>query len=287
MSFKNTHLPVATMLQSKGNLLDISTPVVMGIINVTQDSFYSESRKNDEEAILTQAEKMIAEGAAILDIGGASTRPGALPITEAEEINNTTKAIQAVHHHFPKQWISIDTYRTKVAAKAIAAGAHIINDISGGKIESDMLTLAGEMAVPFIAMHSRGDAYHLHQQQQYDNVTLAVIDELSQICQKAEKAGIKDLILDPGFGFSKSIDENYELLNHLSELRILKKPILAGLSRKSMIYKTLQNTSQEALNGTTALNMVALHQGASILRVHDVQAAVECIKLWNKIQAIK
>ncbi len=283
MSFKNTLLPVANLLQSKGNLLDLSTPIVMGIINATPDSFFSESRKENLSDILAQAHKMISEGAAILDIGGQSTRPNAQSVSDEEELNRILPAILAIKKAFPKQWISIDTYRANVAKAAVVAGADIVNDISGGSFDTEMISTVAQLNVPFIAMHLRGNFETMHQAVDYKNLTVDIIDDFQKILEHCREVGIKDLILDPGFGFSKNSEQNFELLSQMAQLRLLGKPILAGVSRKSMIYKTLVTDAANALNGTTALNMVALQQGASILRVHDVKAAVETIKLFNNL----
>lgn len=283
MSFKNTHLPVANILQSKGNLLDLSQPLVMGIINTTPDSFFEASRKQNRNEIMAQAAQMIREGAKILDFGAASTRPGASAVPIAEEIERVCAPIQQIKEQFPDVWISIDTYHASVAKTAVESGADIINDISGGTFDEQMIPTVAVLGVPYIAMHLRGDARTMHQKWEYTNITLDVLNDLKSIVERCKAACIKDLILDPGFGFSKSINENYELLNHMAQLRVLGKPILAGLSRKSMIYKSLDTDAKQALNGTTALNMVALQQGASILRVHDVKAAHEAIRLFEMI----
>lgn len=281
MSFKNTHLPVANLLQSKGNLLDLSQAVVMGIINITPDSFFSESRKENLEAILKQAEKMITEGAKMLDIGGVSTRPNATEVSAEEEMERAIPAIEAISKQFPSIWVSIDTYQANIAKAAIEAGAHIVNDISGGLFDEQIIETVARLQVPYIAMHNKGTAQTMHQNPQYNNVTLDVLDDLQKTVNRCTNAGIKDLILDPGFGFAKSIEHNFELLNNMAQLRLLNKPILAGISRKSMIYKSLNTDASKALNGTTALNMVALQQGANILRVHDVKEAMEAIHLFN------
>lgn len=283
MGFKNTLLPLATLLQSKGNLLDLSQPVVMGIINVNPDSFYAGSRKQDIEAVLLQAGKMIHEGAAILDIGGASTRPGAEIVTPEEERNRILPAIEAISKRFPQTWISADTYHAGVAEAAVQAGAHMVNDISAGSFDKQMLSTVARLKVPYIAMHLRGSAATMHDRYHYENITLEVIDELRKVCERCQAAGITDLVLDPGFGFAKKAEQSFELLNNMSLLRLLGKPLLAGLSRKSMIYKSLDTDAAQALNGTTALNMVALQQGAQILRVHDVQAAAEAIRLFGML----
>lgn len=283
MSFKNTHLPVANLLQSKGNLLDLSTPVVMGIINTTPDSFFAASRQQSKDALLYQSEQMIAEGARIIDIGGYSTRPGATIISASEETERIAAAISLINEQFPDIWISIDTYRASVAQAAVQQGAHIINDISGGQFDPNMLTCVAQLQVPYIAMHLKGNAETMHQQQNYHNVVDEVLTTLGNTCTECHTAAIKDIIIDPGFGFSKSISENYHLLNNMAQLRALGKPILAGISRKSMIYKPLQITAETALNGSTALHMVALQQGAQILRAHDVRAAKETIDLFQML----
>jgi dihydropteroate synthase len=281
MSFKNTHLPIASLLQSKGNLLDLSQPIVMGIINTTPDSFYSESRKQNLDAILAQAEQMSKDGAKILDIGGVSTRPNATEVSADEEMERTIPAIEAMSKQFPSTWISIDTYRTAIAKAAIDAGAHIVNDISGGLFDEKMMETVAKLNVPYIAMHNKGTVQTMHQNFQYNNITIEVLDDLQKIVDKCVDTGIRDLILDPGFGFAKNTEHNFELLNNMAQLRLLGKPILAGISRKSMIYKSLNTDAPRALNGTTALNMVALQQGANILRVHDVKEAVEAVHLFG------
>lgn len=287
MSFKNKLLPVANLLQSKGNLLDLSQPVVMGILNTTPDSFYGGSRKQNTGEIIEQAGRVVQEGAALLDIGGVSTRPGAAAVSEEEELERILPAVAAIRTHLPEIWISIDTYRAKVATAAIEAGAHIVNDISGGLFDPAMIASVARLNVPYIAMHLEGTAATMHQYHDYTNITLTVLDALQGIVNQCNEAGIKDIILDPGFGFSKTVIHNFELLENMSTLRILGKPLLAGISRKSMIYKTLSTDAAGALNGTTALNMVALQQGASILRVHDVKQAVETIKLFEMLDNSK
>jgi dihydropteroate synthase len=283
MSFKNTHLAVANLLQSKGNLLDLSQPIVMGIINCTPDSFFQESRKQETDEIVAQAHKMMEEGAAIVDIGGASTRPQATEVSEQEEMDRVIPAIEAVSKHFPEMWISVDTYRSKVAKAAIEVGARMVNDISAGLFDAQMMETVAALKVPYIAMHNRGTAQTMHQNPSYANITEEVISELQEVIVRCHNAGIVDVILDAGFGFAKNIEHNFELLNHMAQLRLLGKPILAGISRKSMIYKSLNTDASNALNGTTALHMVALQQGATILRVHDVREAVECIELFGRL----
>ncbi len=283
MSFKNTFLPVQTTLQSRGRILDISNPVVMGILNATPDSFYNKGRDSSPDALLANAEKMLRDGAAILDIGGASTKPGSALINPGEEQDRILPVVAAINQHFPEAWLSVDTYNASTAKAAIEAGASVINDISAGKFDKDMLSTVAALKVPYIAMHIQGTPETMQQDPQYDDVVTEVRRELAAISTQCEGAGIADIILDPGFGFGKTIGHNFQLLNHLDTFRILGKPILAGLSRKSTIWKTLGTNADGALNGTTTLNMVALQQGANILRVHDVKEAMEVVKLFLQL----
>lgn len=281
MSFKNTVLPVETTLQSRGRLLDISTPVVMGILNATPDSFYNQGRDSDTDSMLRNAERMLNEGATILDVGGASTKPGSAIIDPEEELKRVMPAIEALHKRFPEAWLSVDTYHSKVATVAVKAGASIINDVSSGSIDGNMIATVAQLQVPYIAMHMQGTPATMQQNPQYSNVTLDILNYLRKMVDKCEAAGIKDIIIDPGFGFGKTLEHNYELLSNMHTLRILGKPVLAGISRKGMIWKALGTAPEEALNGTTALHMVALQQGANILRAHDVKEAMETIKLYK------
>jgi len=279
MSFKNTLLPTQTMLQSRGRLLDLSTPVVMGILNATPDSFYNKGRDNSIDALLKNAEKMIVGGATILDIGGVSTRPNAEQVATDEELERIIPIITAIHNHFPDIWISADTYNAHVAKEAVTAGVSIINDVSAGRFDDNMLQTVSKLQVPYIAMHMQGTPQTMQQDPQYKNVVTEVMDYLRIACGQAKEAGIKDIIIDPGFGFGKTVEHNFSLLNNLHTFRLIGKPILAGISRKSMICKVLHVNPEHALNGTTALHMIALQQGANILRVHDVKEAVETIQL--------
>ena len=263
----------------KGRLIEISEPLVMGIINTTPDSFFAGSRKKADEIIFT-AEKMLVEGAKILDIGGQSTRPGSGRITAEEELKRVIPAIESVMSRFPDVIISIDSYYAKVARAAIEAGASIINDVSAGTIDKAIIDVAASMQVPYILMHFPGDPQTMQKDPIYDNVVLDVFDFLSFKIDEIQKAGIKDVLVDPGFGFGKTAQHNFELLRNLEFFKNLGKPILAGLSRKATIYNTLGITSDEALNGTTVMNTIALMNGASILRVHDVREAVEAVKLY-------
>lgn len=263
--------------------MDVSTPKVMGILNSTPDSFYAKSRKSDEKDILLTAERMLTEGATFLDIGGYSSRPGAEDISIQEEINRVILPIEAIAKRFPEVILSIDTFRAAVAKVALDAGAQLINDISGGHLDLDLIALAGKRKVPYIAMHMRGTPQTMKSLTQYDDVLLEFMQYFANIQQKAKTAGIHDLIIDPGFGFAKSLEQNYYLLQHLDHFKQLECPILVGVSRKSMIYKLLDSSPDEALNGTTALNSVALLRGANILRVHDVREAVETVKLITQL----
>jgi len=279
MSFKNTLLPKTFVINCRGKLLDLSRPVVMGIINITDDSFYANSRTKSLHLVLEKAAQHLEEGAAILDIGAQSTRPGAPVVGAAEEVAQLLPAIHAIINKYPAAILSIDTYHASVAEKAILAGAAIINDISAGDMDPEMLTTAGRLQVPYIAMHMQGTPATMQQQPHYEDVSREVLDYFIQKIAHCRAAGIKDVILDPGFGFGKTLAHNYQLLAHLHTFEILGVPILAGISRKSMIYKLLNITAAEALNGTTIVNTLALQQGAHILRVHDVKAAVEAVKV--------
>src|SRR5665213_2473194 len=263
----------------KGRLLSWDHPILMGIINVTPDSFYSGSRTQTREAILGTAEKMLRDGATLLDVGGMSTRPAAEEITVEEELNRVVPAIGAIAEHFPEAFISVDSFRPAVVKNAIGAGACMINDISGGK-EPEMLDLAVEHGVPYICMHMRGTPQTMQKLNHYDDLVRDVLDYFIERKSTCIRHGIKDLIIDPGFGFAKNHVQNFQLLKQLSVFRMLNLPVLAGLSRKSSIYKTLGTSPEEALNGTTVLNTLALQNGASILRVHDVKESNETIRLW-------
>lgn len=280
---QNTLLPVQTILQSKGRLLDISKPVIMGILNATPDSFYNKGRDSGADGLLRNAEKMLKEGATILDIGGASTRPGAEIISIDEELNRVIPAINAIHKEFPSAWLSIDTYNSKVAKEAVHAGVSIINDVSAGRFDKEMLHTVAALKIPYIAMHIQGRPGTMQKDPQYGDVVTEVRNHLKDVSHQCAEAGITDVIIDPGFGFGKTVEHNFALLSSLHTFRILGKPVLAGLSRKSMICKALKVNPENALNGTTALNMVALLQGASILRVHDVKEAVEVVKLFEHL----
>jgi dihydropteroate synthase len=270
-------------LNCKGRLLVVDKPLVMGIMNVTPDSFYAGSRYQESD-ILRQAEKMIADGASILDIGGQSTRPGSERITVEEELKRVVEPIRAIHERFPDMVISIDTFHAKVAAEAVAAGASIVNDVSAGSIDEAMISTVAGLGVPYVLMHMKGTLETIKQPAVYENMIREVLDFFILQTARCRKAGIKDITLDPGFGFGKNATQNLELLKKLPALHILSLPILVGLSRKTTIWKTLGITADEALNGTTVLNTLSLQNGANILRVHDVKEAMEAVKLWEAYQ---
>jgi dihydropteroate synthase len=266
-------------LNCKGKLLVIDQPIVMGIINTTPDSFYSGSRAMPDE-ILFRAEKMIQEGASILDIGGQSTRPKSEQISVDEELQRVLPAIQVIHKNFPEQIISVDTFYSKVAKEAIAAGASIVNDVSAGTIDPDLLSTVAELSVPYVLMHMSGKPKDMQSKPEYKNVTLDVFDFLNFKIAEITNLGIHDTIIDVGFGFGKTTSHNFQLLRQLSFFKQLNKPVMVGLSRKATIYKTLGITPEEALNGTTFMHTIALLNGANILRVHDVKEAIQAITLY-------
>jgi len=267
----------------KGILRSFEQPLVMGIINATSDSFYQNSRFQNVEAIVDKVSQMVAEGVDIIDVGGYSSRPGAVDISIDEEITRVIPAIQIIHEKFPDLLISIDTFRSEVAVEALTAGASIINDISGGVQDEAIFKVAADFNAPYILMHMQGTPQTMASKTDYEKMMKEILFYFSNQIVKAKAAGIKDLILDPGFGFSKTIEQNFELLNNLNQLQIFGLPILAGLSRKSTIYKTLNISPEESLNGTTVMNTVALLKGASILRVHDVKEAREVVELVKRL----
>jgi dihydropteroate synthase len=268
-------------LNCKGKIVVIDEPVVMGIINLTPDSFFSGSRHSTIEDVLSQAGRMLQDGAKILDLGGQSTKPGSVRISVEEELNRVIPPLQAMMARFPDALISIDTYNSEVARNAIDCGASIINDVSFGELDPNMLEVAASLHVPYIGMHMKGSPENMQKNSKYDNVVSEVIDYLAQKAEMCKQKGIIDLIIDPGFGFGKTLAHNYELLYHLKVLKILEKPLLCGVSRKSMVQKVLNTDADHSLNGTTVLHTIALLNGASILRAHDVKEAVEAVKLVN------
>jgi dihydropteroate synthase len=274
-------------LNCNGKLLVLNKPVLMGIINITPDSFYPGSRQQDMTGILKQAEQMVKEGATILDIGGQSTRPGSERIDAATELQRVIAPVEALHKYFPDIFLSIDTYHAHVAKEAIAAGVSLINDISAGTMDTDMIPTVAALQVPYVLMHIKGTPETMQQQAHYENVTKEILDFFIKKIAELRGAGIHDIIIDPGFGFGKTIAHNFELLRHLSAFSMLNVPILLGLSRKSTIYKTLGVAVTEALNGTTVLNTIGLLNGAHILRVHDVKEAREVVRLVEAYNSSK
>jgi len=255
----------------------------MGILNLTPDSFYDGGKLNSEKNILLQAEKMLSEGATFLDLGGYSSRPGAKYVSEKEELERVLPVVSIILNEFPEAVLSIDTFRSIIARECVTAGAAMINDISGGNIDDKMMATAKELNVPYCMMHMRGTPETMMQNTDYKNILKELIFYFSKKIALAKTIGINDILIDPGFGFSKTMQQNYELLSGLELFENLEAPLLIGLSRKSMIHKTLGTSAAEALNGTTALHSIALYKGASILRVHDVKEAVECIKLMQNL----
>ena len=276
--------PSKITLNSRGKLLLLEEPWVMGIMNMTPDSFYPNSRidKNTDK-ILHKAREMVSAGAKVLDIGGYSSRPGAQEVSPEEELNRVIPVINSIRKAFPEVLLSIDTFRSNVAEVAVENGADIVNDISGGTLDADMLSVVGTLRVPYICMHMRGTPNTMSQLTNYENLEKDILSFFGQKLAECRKFGIKDVIIDPGLGFAKTLPQNYKILKNLSYFHTINAPILIGLSRKSMIYKLLDTSQEEALNGTTALNMVALMNGAKILRVHDVKEAVETVKLFKQI----
>lgn len=270
-------------LNCNGTLVNLSTPKVMGILNVTPDSFYDGGHYSSKDSVLLQTEKMLQEGATFIDVGGYSSRPGAIDISEDEECDRLLPVIEIILKQFPDTLISVDTFRASVAQKAIQTGATMINDISAGLLDSEMMKTVGNLQVPYCMMHMRGTPQTMKEYTDYKDVTSSVMYYFSERLAIARKYNINDIIIDPGFGFAKTINQNFELLSSLDLLKKIEVPILTGVSRKSMIYKTLDSTASEALNGTTALHMIALQKGTKLLRVHDVQPAIECIKLFKEV----
>ncbi|MBP6625741.1 MAG: dihydropteroate synthase [Chitinophagaceae bacterium] len=274
-------------INCKGNLIDLTTPKVMGILNVTPNSFYDGGKYKTETEILYQAEVMLDEGATFIDVGAYSSKPNAEFVSETEELERIVPVINLLLKHFPEAIVSIDTFRSEVAKAAIENGAALINDIAAGNLDERMMETIVHYKVPYVMMHMRGNPQTMQTLTQYDNVVKEMILYFSEKVAKARSFGINDLILDPGFGFAKTTEQNYEILQKLELFQMLELPILAGVSRKSMIYKLLNTNAQEALNGTTVLNTISLTKGAAILRVHDVKEAMECVTLFNKMQVLK
>lgn len=275
-------------INAGGKLIDLGTPVVMGILNITPDSFYSGSRYRNDNDLLKAAASMASEGAAIIDIGAYSSRPGASDISEEEEGERLFSALKSIHKELPEMPLSVDTFRSSIARKAVLEfGASMINDISGGEADTRMFAVVSELNVPYVLMHMRGTPFNMSKNTDYDDVVADVIKWFGPKIYKLHSEAVKDIIIDPGFGFAKTTDQNFEMLRRFKEFSVTGLPLMAGLSRKSTIWKTLEITPEEALNGTSVMNTVALMNGADILRVHDVKQAIEAIKLVNRINAEK
>ncbi|MBE8724104.1 dihydropteroate synthase [Flavobacterium hungaricum] len=271
------------LINCKGELIDLSIPKVMGILNVTPNSFFDGGKYKNESEIISQVDKMLSEGAAFIDIGAYSSKPSAEFVSEQEEIDRIVPAIELILKHFPETLLSIDTFRAEVAKASIESGAAIINDIAAGELDDKMFEVIAKYNVPYIMMHMRGNPQTMQSLTQYEDIVKEMLFYFSEKVKKARALGINDLILDPGFGFAKTTEQNFEVMQKMELFNVLELPVLVGISRKSMIYKTLNTTPQEALNGTTFLNTIALTKGAKILRVHDVKEAVECVALFNKM----
>ena len=273
---------VSTTINVGGRLVSLDDPQVMGILNVTPDSFFATSRCRSEEEIRQRVCQIRQEGATMVDIGAYSSRPGAEDVTKDEELRRLLPAIDIVREEWPEAIISVDTFRAEVARRAVEAGADIINDISGGEMDPDMFSAVADMHVPYILMHMQGTPQDMQKAPHYDNLMCEVFRSLGERVELLHEKGVADVIVDPGFGFGKSMTQNYEMMSRLDEFRLLGCPVLVGVSRKSMIYRLLDSTPEESLNGTTALNTIALMKGASILRVHDVREAVEAVKIYRQ-----
>ena len=271
-------------INCNGNLIDLSVPKIMGILNITSNSFFDGGNYSSETEILNQVEKMLNEGATFIDIGAYSSKPGAKFVSEEEELSRLLPAVELVLKKFPETLISVDTFRSEVAKQAIEKGAAIINDISAGLLDEKMLETVAKLQVPYIMMHMKGNPQTMQSLATYEDVVKDIMFYFSERISLARSFGLNDIIVDPGFGFAKNIEHNYEIMQKLSYFSILDLPVLVGVSRKSMIYKLLETTPNEALNGTSVLNTIALQKGAQILRVHDVKEAQECIKIFTQLK---
>ncbi|MEZ4887388.1 MAG: dihydropteroate synthase [Chitinophagales bacterium] len=276
---KNTVFETNWLINCRGKLLDLSTPKVMGVLNVTPDSFYDGGQYTQQILILKQVEKMLQEGAAIIDVGGMSSRPGADIIEVNEELKRVIPVIEAIVKEFPDTIVSVDTIRAKVVKEAIEVGASMVNDISAGDLDVDLLSTVGMLGVPYILMHIQGKPKDMQINPSYGNVVQEIVDFFIAKLEQVKQAGIKDVIIDPGFGFGKTLSQNYQILQQFDAFRLFDLPLLAGMSRKSMVCKLLKINPSNALNGTTAVNVIALQKGANILRVHDVKEAVEAVQI--------
>lgn len=280
---KLSDFSIKSTLNCKGRLLSLQQPVVMGILNITPDSFFDGGTLSSTDAALQRAGELISQGASILDVGGYSTRPGAGDVPVFEELARIIPVIEGIAKKFPDCIISVDTFRAQVAREAVMSGAHIVNDISGGDDDPLMFETVASLKVPYILMHKKGHIGTMQQNPEYTDVVTEVMDSFHPKIMLLKQLGVSDVVLDPGFGFGKTISHNFELLNRLDEFHIFGLPVLAGLSRKSTVYRTLGITAKEALNGTTVVNTIALLKGAHILRVHDVKEAMECVTLTTKL----
>ena len=276
---------MAKQLNCSGKLLPLTPPLIMGILNVTEDSFFDGGRYLTEEAVLDRVGELLADGADIIDIGAVSTRPGALDLPEQEEIDRIRRAVTLMHGRFPEAVISVDTWRASVARAAVQCGAHIINDVSGGTFDPDMIPTMGQLQVPYVLMHTPEKPDTMQQHTDYEDILAEMIQFFGQQIEKLHEAHVHDIILDPGFGFGKTLEQNYFVLKNMDAFQVFDLPILVGISRKSMIYKLLETTPDKALNGTTVVNTLALMKGANILRVHDVKEAVEVRKIYRSIMS--
>ena len=281
MESKDTVFYSKKTLNLRGDVIDLSYPIVMGIVNVTPDSFYDGGFYNDGIRLLEKVGHMLTDGATIIDVGGYSSRPGAKDVSEDEEIKRVVPAIKAIMKEYPDAYLSVDTFRSKVAEAAVGEGAVMVNDISAGSLDAEMFSTIGKLKVAYVLMHMRGNPQNMQVFTDYENLLLEVIDFFQKKIYELKKHKVNDIIIDPGFGFAKTVEQNYDLLKHLNYFKLLNLPVLAGMSRKSMIYKKLNTTSENALNGTTALNAIALMNRVSILRVHDVSEALEAITLFK------
>lgn len=286
MAGKNTVFQQKSTLNVRGSLLDLSKPKIMGILNLTPDSFYDGGRNNNLIDALKKTEQILSEGADLIDIGAYSSRPGAEHISEETESERLMPVLRAIVSEFPDAILSIDTFRSGIAKIAVNEGAAIINDISAGSMDKEMFQTIAKLGVPYIMMHMKGTPQTMSSQNDYEDITTEVCQYFASRIQKLRNLGVNDLIVDPGFGFAKNLEQNYELLANLEQLKSTGHPVLAALSRKSMIYKLLETDAEHALNGTTAANTIALIKGANILRVHDVKAAAEAVKIVNQINTI-
>jgi len=271
-------------INCKGQLIDLATPKVMGILNVTPDSFYDGGKNDSEQLIIDKVRQMLAEGATFIDIGAYSSKPSAAFVSEEEELNRILPIVKLLVEVFPAIILSIDTFRSKVVRATIEAGASLVNDISAGGLDEDMLQTVADLKVPYIMMHMRGTPETMQSLTEYQDMVKEMLFYFSERVNKARSLGISDLVIDPGFGFAKTLEQNFEVMDKLELFQMLELPLLSGISRKSMIYKTLGTTPQESLNGTTVLNTISLLKGANILRVHDVREAVEAVKLFGRIK---